>query len=79
MQGEKNNGFDVLYHNMKHGQISSKELTDFIRERYDTLVPYTSVSYSIDVDISTWLTTCSFSINIAHKPLIVSGWTLFQF
>uniref|UniRef100_A0A8C4H8L7 F-BAR domain only protein 2 n=1 Tax=Dicentrarchus labrax TaxID=13489 RepID=A0A8C4H8L7_DICLA len=33
MQGEKNNGFDVLYHNMKHGQISSKELTDFIRER----------------------------------------------
>uniref|UniRef100_A0A3Q4ARJ3 F-BAR domain only protein 2 n=1 Tax=Mola mola TaxID=94237 RepID=A0A3Q4ARJ3_MOLML len=32
-KGEKNNGFDVLYHNMKHGQISSKELTDFIRER----------------------------------------------
>uniref|UniRef100_A0A3Q3KXM5 F-BAR domain only protein 2 n=1 Tax=Mastacembelus armatus TaxID=205130 RepID=A0A3Q3KXM5_9TELE len=32
-EGEKNNGFDVLYHNMKHGQISSKELTDFIRER----------------------------------------------
>ncbi|XP_031433362.1 F-BAR domain only protein 2 isoform X1 [Clupea harengus] len=31
--GEKYNGFDVLYHNMKHGQISSKELTDFIRER----------------------------------------------
>ncbi|XP_053340868.1 F-BAR domain only protein 2 [Clarias gariepinus] len=31
--GEKNNGFDVLYHNMKHGQISSKELGDFIRER----------------------------------------------
>ncbi|XP_072530010.1 F-BAR domain only protein 2 isoform X2 [Salminus brasiliensis] len=31
--GEKNNGFDVLYHNMKHGQISSKELADFIRER----------------------------------------------
>uniref|UniRef100_A0A3Q3B5B7 F-BAR domain only protein 2 n=1 Tax=Kryptolebias marmoratus TaxID=37003 RepID=A0A3Q3B5B7_KRYMA len=28
--GEKNNGFDVLYHNMKHGQISTKELTDFI-------------------------------------------------
>uniref|UniRef100_A0A673ZNB3 F-BAR domain only protein 2 n=1 Tax=Salmo trutta TaxID=8032 RepID=A0A673ZNB3_SALTR len=33
LNGEKNNGFDVLYHNMKHGQISSKELTDFIRER----------------------------------------------
>uniref|UniRef100_A0AAX7UHU4 F-BAR domain only protein 2 n=1 Tax=Astatotilapia calliptera TaxID=8154 RepID=A0AAX7UHU4_ASTCA len=33
LTGEKNNGFDVLYHNMKHGQISTKELTDFIRER----------------------------------------------
>ncbi|XP_063066340.1 F-BAR domain only protein 2 isoform X2 [Engraulis encrasicolus] len=31
--GDKNNGFDVLYHNMKHGQMSSKELADFIRER----------------------------------------------
>ncbi|XP_043096352.1 F-BAR domain only protein 2 isoform X8 [Puntigrus tetrazona] len=31
--GDKNSGFDVLYHNMKHGQISSKELSDFIRER----------------------------------------------
>lgn len=31
--GDKNSGFYVLYHNMKHGQISSKELSDFIRER----------------------------------------------
>ncbi|KAJ1209117.1 hypothetical protein NDU88_004496 [Pleurodeles waltl] len=31
--GEKNTGFDVLYHNMKHGQITTKELTEFIRER----------------------------------------------
>ncbi|XP_077188515.1 F-BAR domain only protein 1 isoform X3 [Paroedura picta] len=31
--GEKNHGFDVLYHNMKHGQISAKELADFVRER----------------------------------------------
>ncbi|XP_072462417.1 F-BAR domain only protein 2 isoform X1 [Notamacropus eugenii] len=31
--GERNNGFDVLYHNMKHGQISTKELADFVRER----------------------------------------------
>ncbi|XP_063309819.1 F-BAR domain only protein 2 isoform X1 [Pelobates fuscus] len=31
--GEKNSGFDVLYHNMKHGQISTKELSDFMRER----------------------------------------------
>ncbi|KAM6222368.1 F-BAR domain only protein 2 [Rhynchocyon petersi] len=31
--GEKNCGFDVLYHNMKHGQISTKELADFVRER----------------------------------------------
>uniref|UniRef100_A0A8C8RQU4 F-BAR domain only protein 2 n=1 Tax=Pelusios castaneus TaxID=367368 RepID=A0A8C8RQU4_9SAUR len=28
-----NNGFDVLYHNMKHGHISTKELADFVRER----------------------------------------------
>ncbi|XP_055715774.1 F-BAR domain only protein 2 isoform X8 [Phlebotomus papatasi] len=31
--GEKNNGFDVLYHNMKYGLVASKELTDFFRER----------------------------------------------
>ncbi|KAM9475224.1 f-BAR domain only protein 1 isoform 2-T2 [Clarias gariepinus] len=31
--GEKNAGFDVLYHNMKHGQIATKELAEFIRER----------------------------------------------
>ncbi|XP_075397275.1 F-BAR domain only protein 2 isoform X2 [Tenrec ecaudatus] len=31
--GEKNSGFDVLYHNMKHGHISTKELADFVRER----------------------------------------------
>ncbi|XP_048686887.2 F-BAR domain only protein 1 isoform X1 [Caretta caretta] len=32
-QGEKNQGFDVLYHNVKHGQVSTKELADFVRER----------------------------------------------
>ncbi|GLH08953.1 Uncharacterized protein GBIM_14103 [Gryllus bimaculatus] len=31
--GEKNNGFDVLYHNMKFGVVASKELADFLRER----------------------------------------------
>ncbi|XP_064031362.1 LOW QUALITY PROTEIN: F-BAR domain only protein 1 [Pogoniulus pusillus] len=31
--GEKLLGFDVLYHNMKHGHISTKELADFVRER----------------------------------------------
>ncbi|XP_014256328.1 F-BAR domain only protein 2 isoform X2 [Cimex lectularius] len=31
--GEKNNGFDVLYHNMKHGLVASKELVEFLRER----------------------------------------------
>uniref|UniRef100_A0A8C3RUG1 F-BAR domain only protein 2 n=1 Tax=Chelydra serpentina TaxID=8475 RepID=A0A8C3RUG1_CHESE len=29
----QNNGFDVLYHNMKHGHLSTKDLADFIRER----------------------------------------------
>ena len=33
LQGEKNNGFDILYHNMKYGQDASKELADFLRER----------------------------------------------
>ncbi|KAI1891622.1 hypothetical protein AGOR_G00145680 [Albula goreensis] len=31
--GEKNAGFDALYHNMKHGQICTKELAEFVRER----------------------------------------------
>uniref|UniRef100_A0A1L8DXR9 Putative proline-serine-threonine phosphatase-interacting protein pstpip n=1 Tax=Nyssomyia neivai TaxID=330878 RepID=A0A1L8DXR9_9DIPT len=31
--GEKNNGFDVLYHNMKYGLVASKEMTEFFRER----------------------------------------------
>ncbi|KAM4707607.1 F-BAR domain only protein 1 isoform 2-T3 [Discoglossus pictus] len=31
--GDKNTGFAVLYHNMKHGQLSVKELADFVRER----------------------------------------------
>ncbi|XP_075758865.1 F-BAR domain only protein 1 isoform X1 [Pelodiscus sinensis] len=31
--GERNQGFEVLYHNMKHGQVSTKELGDFVRER----------------------------------------------
>ncbi|KAJ7992963.1 hypothetical protein DPEC_G00267520 [Dallia pectoralis] len=31
--GEKNTGFDLLYHNMKHGQIATKELAEFVRER----------------------------------------------
>ena len=32
-QGEKNNGFDILYHNMKYGLVASKELSEFLRER----------------------------------------------
>ncbi|XP_077549630.1 F-BAR domain only protein 2 isoform X5 [Haemaphysalis longicornis] len=31
--GEKNNGFDVLYHNMKYGYVAAKELAEFFRER----------------------------------------------
>ncbi|XP_044741543.1 F-BAR domain only protein 2 isoform X2 [Chrysoperla carnea] len=31
--GEKNLGFDVLYHNMKYGLVASKELADYFRER----------------------------------------------
>uniref|UniRef100_A0A671WPB1 F-BAR domain only protein 1-like n=1 Tax=Sparus aurata TaxID=8175 RepID=A0A671WPB1_SPAAU len=32
LNGEKNAGFDVLYHNMKHGQLATKELAEFVRE-----------------------------------------------
>uniref|UniRef100_A0A2K6SLV7 FCH and mu domain containing endocytic adaptor 1 n=1 Tax=Saimiri boliviensis boliviensis TaxID=39432 RepID=A0A2K6SLV7_SAIBB len=32
-QGEKNHGFEVLYHSVKQGPISTKELAEFIRER----------------------------------------------
>ncbi|XP_058432560.1 F-BAR domain only protein 1 isoform X2 [Marmota monax] len=31
--GEKNHGFEVLYHSVKQGPVSTKELADFIRER----------------------------------------------
>lgn len=33
MQGDKNSGFDVLYHNMKYGLVASKELSEFFREK----------------------------------------------
>uniref|UniRef100_A0A8C0AU10 F-BAR domain only protein 2 n=1 Tax=Buteo japonicus TaxID=224669 RepID=A0A8C0AU10_9AVES len=33
LENKWNNGFDVLYHNMKHGHLSTKDLADFIRER----------------------------------------------
>lgn len=33
LQGEKNSGFDVLYHNMKFGLVASKELSEFFREK----------------------------------------------
>lgn len=33
LQGEKNNGFDVLYHNMKYGYLAAKDLAEFFRER----------------------------------------------
>ncbi len=32
VQGEKNDGFNVLYHNMKSGLTAAKELTEFLRE-----------------------------------------------
>ena len=31
-QGEKNEGFNVLYQNMKCGTLAAKEVTDFLRE-----------------------------------------------
>jgi len=34
VKGEKNNGFDVLYQNMRYGLDSSKEFVEFLRERF---------------------------------------------
>ncbi|XP_063697271.1 F-BAR domain only protein 2 isoform X2 [Culicoides brevitarsis] len=31
--GDKNNGYEVLYHNMKYGLVASKELGEYFRER----------------------------------------------
>lgn len=33
LQGDKNSGFDVLYHNMKYGLTATKDLSDFLREK----------------------------------------------
>lgn len=32
-QGDKNNGYEVLYQNMKHGVTASKELMEYFKER----------------------------------------------
>jgi len=32
-KGEKNEGFSVLYQNMKGGTVAIKELADFLKER----------------------------------------------
>uniref|UniRef100_G1R1M1 FCH and mu domain containing endocytic adaptor 1 n=1 Tax=Nomascus leucogenys TaxID=61853 RepID=G1R1M1_NOMLE len=49
LQGEKNHGFEVLYHSVKQGPISTKELADFIRERghaHHTVVTPTSWTFA---------------------------------
>lgn len=33
LQGEKNNGYEVLYQNMKYGLSATKELAEYFRER----------------------------------------------
>lgn len=33
LQGDKNNGYEVLYQNMKYGLSASKELSEYFRER----------------------------------------------
>jgi uncharacterized spore protein YtfJ len=33
LQGEKNNGYEVLYQNMKYGLTATKDLAEFFRER----------------------------------------------
>ena len=43
LKGEKNNGYEVLYHTMKHGINSSRELAEFIRDRSGNYVQHSLI------------------------------------
>ena len=47
VQGKGNKGFDVLYHNFKAGVSASRELNEFLKERYFILPPFPPVCVCI--------------------------------
>lgn len=59
--GEKNNGFDVLYQNSKQGQITCKELSDFIKERANAEENYGKSLLKLSCRINNSGVTSSFS------------------
>eukprot|EP00105_Crassostrea_gigas_P043952 XP_019928100.1 PREDICTED: F-BAR domain only protein 2 isoform X4 [Crassostrea gigas] len=82
--GEKNNGFFVLNHNMKQGQISSKEFIEFLRdscsveEAYSKLLTKLSKSVSNNTHTGTFapfwnvLKTLAEKISMLHLQLVHS-------
>ncbi|XP_021373429.1 F-BAR domain only protein 2-like isoform X2 [Mizuhopecten yessoensis] len=84
--GEKNNGFFVLYHNMKHGQTASKEFIDFLRESckveesYSTLLNKLARTAATSAQVGTFapfwtvLKTLAEKLATLHTQLLHS-WT----
>ncbi|GAB1599763.1 F-BAR domain only protein 2 isoform X6 [Argonauta hians] len=59
--GEKNNGFFVLYHNMKHGQTASKEFIEFLRESCTVEENYSKLLTKLAKNVSNCIQEGTFS------------------
>ncbi|CAI9727244.1 Hypothetical predicted protein [Octopus vulgaris] len=59
--GEKNNGFFVLYHNMKHGQTASKEFIEFLRESCSVEENYSKLLTKLAKNVSNCIQEGTFS------------------
>ncbi|XP_075681538.1 F-BAR domain only protein 1-like isoform X2 [Rhinoderma darwinii] len=66
--GDKNSGFAVLYHNMKHGQISIKELAEFVRERAAVEEAYSKSMQKLSKMVSSG----------SHLGTFASMWEMFR-
>ncbi|XP_052825916.1 F-BAR domain only protein 2 isoform X1 [Octopus bimaculoides] len=60
-KGEKNNGFFVLYHNMKHGQTASKEFIEFLRESCSVEENYSKLLTKLAKNVSNCIQEGTFS------------------
>uniref|UniRef100_A0A0L8I2G5 F-BAR domain-containing protein n=1 Tax=Octopus bimaculoides TaxID=37653 RepID=A0A0L8I2G5_OCTBM len=61
LEGEKNNGFFVLYHNMKHGQTASKEFIEFLRESCSVEENYSKLLTKLAKNVSNCIQEGTFS------------------
>lgn len=59
--GEKNNGFFVLYHNMKQGQTASKEFIEFLRESCNVEENYSKLLTKLAKNVSNCIQEGTFS------------------